>query len=82
MRNFLPVFIRTVSLIGLVVVVFLMNVYTTVFKKSAKDAGGERFFGNNFSVNFSANKAFADVPVESGPGSSGSDTSDDGCGCK
>ncbi|MFA5998192.1 MAG: hypothetical protein WC814_02290 [Candidatus Paceibacterota bacterium] len=63
MRGLLHIFIRTVSLVVLVLVVFLMNVYTTIFKKSTKEAGSEGFFANNFSISFSANKAHADVPV-------------------
>ncbi|OGN16415.1 MAG: hypothetical protein A3B99_02815 [Candidatus Yanofskybacteria bacterium RIFCSPHIGHO2_02_FULL_44_12b] len=80
MRKFLHIFIKTVSLAGLVLVVFLMNAYTAVFKKSAKDEGGERLFPNDFSINFSTNKAFADAPsgsseegsTDEGEGSSGS----------
>ena len=62
MGKFLHVFIKTVSLAALVLVVFLMNAYTAVFKKSAENDGSERLFPNDFSVNFSANKAHADAP--------------------
>ena len=80
MRKFLHIFIKTVSLAALVLVVFLMNAYTAVFKKSAKGDGSERLFPNYFSVGFSANKAFADAPssgseegsTDEGEGSSGS----------
>lgn len=80
MGKLIRILIKTVSLTGLVLVVFLMNVYTTVFKKSAKDGESERFFSNDFSVNFSANRAFADAPASDPGGSDGSDTSDGSSG--
>lgn len=91
MGKFLHIFIKTASLAVLVVVVFLMNAYTVVFKKTAKDDGSERLFANDFSIGFSANKAQADVTAvygnsdscdEGGSDGSGSDGSDGSGGSK
>lgn len=82
MKKFIYIFIKTASLATLVLVVFTTNVYSTVFKKSAKvkkSEGNERFFANAFAVP----TAFADLPGGPGgpgdPGGPGGPDSGDDC---
>lgn len=79
MKKFFRIFIKTTSLVALVLVVFATNVYSNLFKKSTKvkeGEGSERFFADAFS----ANKAFADVPGGNNGGSDGGSGGDDNAG--
>lgn len=81
MRKFFRIFIKTASLVVLVLAVFLVNAQSSLFKRSGKVTKSEK--SENFFIGvFTPSAAFADAPSsDSSPSDSSPSDSDSGGDC-